>query len=354
MKNPIHRILTVALIGIFALNFNAKAQDFGEVFQAGPADAQTYLQSYIEPIMLSFNNGLGSGWYNTAKPHKLLGFDLTVSMNVANIPGEDKLWQFNDSDFQNLRLSSGSNQIPTAVGGPTATELFVRGNASIGNLQFTGGSDPFPAAEGFDTEDSPITGFPVPVVQLGIGLIKNTDLKIRFLPSIEADDLSFSMFGIGVMHDIKQWIPGLKLVPVDISAFIGHTSLKAEIDINEADVSGGVDYSAVGTAEFKASSTTIQVLASKKIAILTPYVGIGYNAASSSFKVNGTFTYDDVGNPLTDPEVFRDPIDLSFGGGSSPRVTIGTRIKLLVLTLHADYTIQKYNTLTLGAGISIR
>ena len=49
-----------------------------------------------------------------------------------------------------------------------------------------------------------------------------------------------------------------------------------------------------------------------------------------------------------------DPISLDFDSGSSPRINAGLRLKLLILTLHAEYAIQKYNTLTLGVGISIR
>ena len=52
-------------------------------------------------------------------------------------------------------------------------------------------------------------------------------------------------------------------------------------------------------------------------------------------------------------ELEEDPIDLDFKS-SSPRATIGMMVKLLFLTLHADYTIQKYNVLTAGVGVSIR
>ena len=355
MKNTTTKILMLLLVGGFAINHTAKAQNFGEVFKAGPEDAEQYLESYIDPIMQSFNNGLSGGWVNTAKTHKLLGFDLTISANIANIPDGDKKWQFRNADFNNLQLRSGSEAtLPTVVGGPTDQELVVKGNANIGAINFTNESDPFPAAEGIDTEDLPLAGFPVPTVHLGIGLVKNTDLKIRFVPSIETEDLSFNMWGVGVLHDVKQWIPGLKLVPMDIAAFVGHTSLKAEYDIDEPRTvdNQGYAYSANGTAEFKASSTVIQVLASKKLAIFTPYVGLGYNIAGSSFKVNGEFTYEDTNT--NQQETIQDPIDLSFGGNSSPRVTLGAQIKLLILTLHADYSIQKYNTFTVGAGLSIR
>ncbi len=353
MKKTTTKILTLALVAFFALGYSAKAQNFDDVFRAGPEDAERYLENYINPVMLSFNNGLGSGWYNTAKPHKLLGFDLTVSANLANIPDEDKIFTFRNADYTNLQLASGTEaDLPTVVGGPTNGEQFVvRGNAQIGSIVFSNQSDEFNAADGIDTEDFPLAGLPVPTVQVGIGLIKNTDLKIRYVPSIETENLTFDMFGVGVMHDIKQWIPGLKLVPIDVAAFVGYTSLNAEYDINTTSTdNNGYTYSADGTAEFKASSTTVQLLASKKIAILTPYVGLGYNIASSSFKVNGDFVYSDGVNT----ETIQDPIDLSFDGGSSARVTVGARIKVLILTLHADYSIQKYNVFTVGAGISIR
>ena len=354
MKNLTTKILTLMLVGCLATSYTAKAQDFGEVFRAGPEDAELYLENYINPIMQSFNNGLSGGWVNTAKTHKLLGFDLTVSANIANIPDDEKVWTFNDSDFQNLRLQGASSTaLPTAVGGPTDASLVVRGNAQIGAINFTNQSDPFDAADGYDTEDLPIAGFPVPTFHVGIGLVKNTDIKLRFMPKIDTEELSFNMFGVGVLHDIKQWIPGLKQVPIDIAGFIGYTSLTAEVDIDESSTdSNGYRYTADGTAEFKASSTLIQVMASKKFFIFTPYVGLGYNIASSSFKVNGEFRYEDT--LAGEEEIVRDPIDLSFDGASSPRITVGAQIKLLILTFHVDYSIQKYNTFTAGVGLSIR
>ena len=48
-----------------------------------------------------------------------------------------------------------------------------------------------------------------------------------------------------------------------------------------------------------------------------------------------------------------DPLDLKFAA-SGFRSTAGFRLKLAVLTLHADYTLQKYKCLTVGLGISVR
>ena len=354
MKNPITKILIVLLIGFFAISHTAVSQDnFGEIFRAGADDANTYLQKYTEAIGLSFNSGLGSGWYNTAQPHKLLGFDITASLNVATIPSDEIRFQFNPADYQNLQLVSGDSDLPSLVGGSANTRLSVPAGTTINGTD--GSQITYSSAKNFDAPDGlidandfPAVGAPVPTIQFGIGLIKNTDLKIRYASDFGSiDDGSIQLIGVGVLHDLKQWIPGLKQVPIDVSGFFGYTSLKVEYDFEES----GADYQITnGSAELKANSTTVQLVASKKIAILTPYVGVGYNIAASSFKVNGIFEYEEGVQTAR----IVDPVDLQFSGGSSPRINAGLRIKLLVLTLHAEYAIQKYNTLTLGAGISIR
>ncbi|MEO9483754.1 MAG: DUF6588 family protein [Ekhidna sp.] len=353
MKKTTTKILTLLLVGLFTISHSAKSQEFDEIFKGGTADANRYLEAYTKSMMLSFNNGLGSGWYNTAATHKLLGFDLTATVNIANIPNDERQFDFNSRTWQNLQLQPGSSStLPTAVGGPTESRLFIpAGTEAIPGSGILYENDVvFDAPEGFDVEDLPVVGFPVPAIQLGIGLPKNTELIIRYASDFGAagDDGSFNIFGLGIKHDLKQWIPGLKLVPFDFSGFASFNRLSADYDILVNDP----EFQADGVAELKASSVTIQGIISKKIAILTPYVGIGYNIASSSLDVKGTFTYRDTNSGAEG--VVTDPVALSFSGGSSPRINAGLRLKLLILTIHAEYAIQKYNTFTAGVGISIR
>ena len=343
----------IALVGLLVISYSAKSQEnFEQIFRAGTADANTYLQKYSEAVGRSFNSGMGSGWYNTAKPHKLLGFDITATLNVAAIPDYELKFRFNASDFQNLQFVSGASDLPSLVGGDAATQLRVPAGTTItgaGRTVTYATDKTFSAPDGLiDANDFPAVGAPLPAIQLGIGLIKNTDLKIRYASDFGIlDEGSMQLIGFGVLHDLKQWIPGFKLIPIDVSGFFGYTSLKIEypFDISNPDFSVPN-----GLAELRANSATVQIVASKKIAILTPYVGLGYNIASSSMKVNGDFTYREGVHNVT----ITNPVDLNFSGGSTPRINAGLRIKLLILTLHAEYAIQKYNTLTLGAGISIR
>lgn len=368
---PVNLIRKHTLIVLFSLSFItfSNAQSFEDILSIGPEDASTYLESYIEPAMQSFGVGMAGNWYNTAKPHKLLGFDLTVGASIANIPDTERLFTFNSANYQNLQYSEGNgSSLPTLVGGDATGQLFITAGSEITNLQ-TGDTITvqneieFDAPNGVDLEDLPIVGTPAPSLQIGIGLIKNTEVKIRFIPSslIESDNFTApKYFGIGVLHDIKQWIPGMKLMPFDMSAFIGWTRLEAtqNLDVNEGSSSGSFSTSITGQGEavLAASATTVQVLVSKKLAVLTPYAGVGFNIVKSSIDVNGTYEIEvsDSFTGTSETLTYTNPVALDFEGAGGPRLTVGARLKLLILTIHADYTLQKYNTFSAGIGLSIR
>lgn len=351
---------SIFILGIvFGLASTSKllAQDFTDILKAPEVEAEAYLNEYIQPFMFSFANGMAGGWYNTAKTHKPLGFDLTFTVNVANIPTDQRMFNFGDvEEFNNLRLLSGNSDtdMPTLVGGSTDEVLVLAGEyeAPDGNT-YTYTGETFAAPEGFDVEELPIAGAPVPMIQLGLGLIKNTDLKVRY-GKYEATESGLTygleLFGLGLMHDFKQWIPGIKHLPLDMALFVGYSRFKTTVDF-EVDEGGFV---ADGTGEMTASNTTIQALVSKKLSILTLYGGFGYNAVSSGFKVLGTLENGNLLDSNGDPYTVTDPVDLTYDGGSTFRGTVGMRLKLAIITLHTDYTFQKYNTLTVGLGLTVR
>ncbi|MEQ8551088.1 MAG: hypothetical protein RIC06_07405 [Cyclobacteriaceae bacterium] len=359
LKKSVQSLLVGAILLCGA---SVKAQDFGEILAAGTEDANTYLQNYMAPALNSFGNGLANGWYNTAKAHKTIGVDITLSFNMAQIPVSERTFQFIANDY-NMRLEGDNDGIvPTMVGGEAEpnSELVIDASSTvnIGGQPFTFQEDiRLGVPSGIDLEEVPVvTGLPTPTLNLGIGIYKNTDLKIRLLPEINVDDFSIKMFGIGIMHDVKQWIPGIKNLPFDLSGFFGTSKITATYDITlDEQVGSQSTFSGEGIGEFVASATTIQALISKKLTVFTPYAGIGVNIVNSSIKVLGDYeyTYDPtVGTPQT--AQIKDPIDLEFTGSGGPRFTIGGRLKLAVFTFHFDYTAQKYSTITGGVGIAVR
>ncbi|WKK75008.2 hypothetical protein QYS49_25705 [Marivirga salinae] len=333
------RIFTIILT-IFAIiannNLNAQNQNFENVLNGGTADANLYLKEFMNPVAYSIGNGLANGWYNTAKPHKTLGFDLSFNVNLATIPDVAKSFEFLESDYSTLQIDgpATSASLPTFAGGETTTELLINGTTQTivapSGIEEQLGDYPGPLA------------IPTPTIQLGIGIIKNTDLIIRYTPEITAGDFSFQSFGFGVKHDFKQWIPGMKLLPFDLSALAGYNNISTTYQIDET---------AGQFAEFNASATTVQAIISKKLLFFTPYAGVGVNIVRSNFALNGTYVVEENGETIE----LTDPLGFDFDGSGGPRFTVGFRLKFLwALALNVDYTIQKYNTLSVGFGINVR
>jgi hypothetical protein len=145
------------------------------------------------------------------------------------------------------------------------------------------------------------------------------------------------------MHDIKQHIPVIKNLPFDLSILAGYTKL---------DVSYTFDQTTGQQAALNATAMTVQAIVSKKLALLTLYASAGYNKSNVNLDVKGEYELSPAQGNV--PAVtITDPVSLS-AAGSGARLTGGVRIRLALINLHADYTLQKYPTISAGVGIGIR
>lgn len=339
------RIITVlVLLTSMLVTQRALAQDDIDKFLGESVeDGEKLIGAYISPAIKAFSLGMNQGWYNTAKPHKVAGFDLTASFSLMKVPDSDILFDANKLGLTNIvlvdpltGLPKSDGNIPTILGPDNPPTFSPNDPLSLGNtsddFQGPGGVDPGADAKFLKNK------MPAGMLQLGFGLPKGTELKLRLVPKIDVGDGKFNLFGIGVMHDIKQYIPGIKNLPFDLSALIGYTKMKLDVPL---DLTANPDQHGI----FEVKSTTIQGLISKKLSVVTFYGGLGYNIAKSKLAMLGTY---DIGGTNV-----KDPVDLSFAA-SGVRASAGMRLKLAVFTFSADYTLQKYNALTLGFGISVR
>lgn len=326
-------------------SFGVKAQDdVVEFFQAAQADGGKLLTAYLNPMVEGISYGLNAGWFHTAKAHKPLGVDISFTVTPIFIPKSKD--RFNPDD---LGLSAGltwenvdnpNANAPTIFGPDESIEY----TTTVNNQQVT-----FTAPGGLGIRDE--IGFaPVamPMAQIGIGIIKGTDLKFRFVPKVEAGDSEINMFGIGVLHDVKQHIPGIKLLPFDLSAMVAYTSFKGVTDLTGSDYadpnSGGQE------AEYKFNAFLIQALISKKISFLTVFGGIGYNGVKTTANVRGSYVFNYQGQTSLS-------IDNPYSGtfkNNSMRVDAGFRLNLLAFFLYGNYTLQEYSSVTAGFGFTFR
>ncbi len=333
------KYLFIYLLSILSISAFAQG-DLNDLLKGSVADANRLIEGYSSPMLKSFGYGLNQGWYNTAKPHKSFGVDLTVSVSAVYIPNSDLFYTVKNSELKNIQLESiggtaitnGTGSVPTVFGPEIKPRYGIPStNSSVD------------APGGIDLKKSiGVQAIPIPIAHLGIGLPKGFDLKVRFVPTLNlGSDTKFNLFGVGVMHDLKQYMPGVKSLPFDLSAFVGYTKMKLDVSL---DPTLHPDQKAI----FESSATTIQGLISKKISVLTFYGGIGYNIANNKLAMKGNYDLDQDGK--TD---ITDPINIK-AESNGLRTTAGLRLKLAVFTFHGDYTIQKYNTLTVGFGINVR
>lgn len=340
------RLLFISASIFISTSSFAQFEDF---LRGGTEDANLLLNNYMTPFMKGMGYGFNNGWYNTAKPHETLGFDLTISFNAAIVPVADQSFEFVDSDYNFTRLSSGPSSLPTLMGvnSTSVIENFIQdpnlpppGEVVVGSYNAPDG-----IADDIQAYTFNQVAVPSPIIQAGIGIIKGTEIKIRWMPTITNEDFNFKYFGIGGLHSISQWIPVIKERKfLDISAFVGWTTISAEYAIPTGNIDG-----AGQLASFDVNTITYQLIASAHVSVITGYIGIGMDTFTTNFKMLGEYDiYPGVVPPLTDP------IAIEQSGTGGFRTTFGARLKLAIITLHADYTIREYNTLTVGLGFSFR
>jgi len=313
----------------------------------GSANVQELVKAYITPITKDFGSLVNNGWYNTAATHKKFGFDLTVTVNSLSPKSNDKT--FNVPNLTGVQFDgtttsgAGIDKAPTAYG---AEKQFP-------NFHYTAGPNNGKAFQGPDggiNKDLSAVAIVVPTIQAGIGLFANTDLRIRYTPKVTIGDNELENWGVGIHHDIKQHIPGLKELPFSLSVFVAYSQLKAT-----ADLSGVYSGSAVQEGLGETKAYTAQVMISKKLAIVTFYGAVGYNGSKTEYAINGTYVVNktDSGTALI-PVTLVNPFNLTTKL-SSVRATGGIRINLGPVIMNGDYSfVNSKGMFTAGLGFTVR
>ncbi|MES2690140.1 MAG: DUF6588 family protein [Bacteroidota bacterium] len=359
--------------GLITSHVSAQS-DMSLFLRTGLNDGNKLLDAYSTPLLKSFGAGLNAGWFNTAKVHGLGGFDITIAPNITFAPKSDQTFDFNTLGLSSqVRLAPGQGNTFQSVFGSDKkadVELVAR---YPGSTQDSARRVSLPGGIGLNL-------FVVPTAQIAVGIGFGTEIAIRFLPQVGVSDAKIGMFGFAVKHDFKRWIPAIKELPFDLSAMFGYTSMNASVKATSLQADGqsrttynpnpGKSYSQ--ETEFTSSAYTFNVLLSKKIAFFTPYLGLGYQAATTTLKLKGEYPVTDInssfdptygGTGVYDPSVknhhpqyvneIKDPISID-GKLSGARATLGFRLKFGPMTFHTDYTFAEYDVASIGLGVNIQ
>lgn len=313
----------------------AQLGDVATILEGGTADANVILKEYMNPFAQGFGASLNTGWVQSAKPHGFLpipGFHVRASLGLSLVPGAGESFTINPANLSNLELAPGSPaNSPTIAGSSGASTYTFRTKANN------------PVQTSFSMPGG--TGLPyvlVPTIQAGIGFLKKSQINLRYVPKTEVSKFgSLEMFGVGLQHEVLQYIPIAKRIPlVNMSVVGGYSSFKMSKNLGS-----GKDLAWTTNAwniNLVAGATT------PLISILSVYAGAGFEGATSTMKLNGTYSI------LNGTQTVTDPIDMEFEGGNGFRLLGGLRFRLGLLTLNAEYTKAEYSTASIGFGLGFR
>ncbi|MBN1396430.1 MAG: hypothetical protein JXA06_00185 [Bacteroidetes bacterium] len=328
---------SILLIFITVSTIQIKAQDLAEeLAKVGELNAK----NYVSPIFDGFAADLNSAFFHSADLHESLGFDIGIKFGMSLVKDADKKYNFvtpSRLNFGGGTLIAGVDyessvpDVPTAVGATNAkksvkmlpTSSYYQAFHDLHNDDVL-----FEIPDGFD-----LPAVPMPMLQAAIGLPLGLEVMVRFLPTLSAGDVGkINHMGFGLRYSIDQWIP---LCPVDIAAHFMTQKINFKSDADK-DI-------------FKATGYAYGIEASKKLLFVTVYGGFQLEKASFTLsQLEGEFsTPDGSKTPFTIPE-------MTFDGKNKSRVTLGLRVLLAVVNIHAEYNIASNSVFAGGIGISLR
>ncbi len=153
-------------------------------------------------------------------------------------------------------------------------------------------------------------------ILVALGLPKGFGVEVAFIPTIKSD-VSYSVFSLAGNWTFSEM---MKKSPMDMAV---------KVHLSSTDVSFNQEVSGVPVAvTFENSSLGVDFIASKKLFLLEPYVGIGFLLANGEISVSGDASIFDQ-NLISAKLVESDSSGFVF--------LAGAQLNLAILKLAAEY-----------------
>ena len=147
---------------------------------------------YIEPAAEASAFQSASAWAYSAASLDFFDFEIGLHANALVIPRREQLYDISNDELRNVRLRGRTQaDLPTALGGRDRTEF---------EFTLLGEIYEFSAFEGVNYDV-----LPHPYVQARMGLWYDTEIILRYAPSLTIDRSDYDIFGVGLKHDFSRW-----------------------------------------------------------------------------------------------------------------------------------------------------
>ena len=281
-------------------------------------------KGYLQPLANSMGANLNSGLFTTAK---ILGpFKPSVSIGsaIVSISSSEKSFQATppNTKFTGAIDPLTDNNIYDTKKVKTATVFGKKGGKFITTPEAADFYNDLSLPDGAN-----LSLLPLPFATVSLGLPFDNEIMIKGLPPTSIDQKIGKIYfiGGGVKHGLTQWIPGLKVTPIDLAI----QGIYQDMDIAKI---------------ITIRSYGANFIGSINIPLLGFYSGIGYEHTS----LEARYKY----NQLQPETTIKISQKVKLEADNDWKFTIGAKYKPFPLTnIHFDYTFANTASMNLGIGI---
>ncbi|GEQ87152.1 hypothetical protein ULMS_26600 [Patiriisocius marinistellae] len=339
------RLFIVPLL--FAVATINAQQNIEDLLAAGVEDAQRYTSNYIAPAAEAMMYSTSNGWIQTAESKKPLKFEISFVANATFSNDENREFLLNTNEYNNLQFRDGSTSkmVATALG-ENDPDIIVFAEVSNIVPGLPNEEVEFELPQGLASADVNIV--PSAFLQARLGLFSGAEIKARYFPKVEQEDVKLGLYGVGLQYEFTKLLPADKIFPIAIAGVVGYTHLDANYDFTDTDIIDGENQQ----FDVQQDSYVFQLQASTKLPIFNVYGGVGYLTGTSDFGVLGTYRVR-AGIPLFEStSTFTNPFSISQKI-SGVRANVGAHLKLGFFKFNVDYTLSEFNSLSAGLNFGI-
>lgn len=322
----------------------SKAQsDIDALLAAGIDDAERFANDYLAPGTNGLMHSMNANWFNTADAKPFGGFELSVIVNAASVNDDNKKFNLNVADYNNISFTDSSpSKMVASILGENDPAIFIE--VEYDDPIFGNQTETLELPTGIG--DGAANLLPTAFLQGALGLGQGIEVKARFVPKFENDDVSLSMYGAGLQVEFTKWLPADKVLPIALSGLVAYTHLDGSYDLTESSGIQGENQ----RIENETNTWLFQLIASTKLPVINFYGGLGYIKGKSESDLLGTYRVTD--GVFTSEDII-DPFSVS-SEVASVRGTIGTKLKLGFFRLNAEYHLSEFNAFSVGVNFGFR
>jgi len=337
---------TFFLLAAFAVMPITAQENLENLLASGINDAKRFTTSYITPGAEAAIHNMANAWVQSAEVKEQWRFEISIVGNASFVKEKNQSFILNTADYDNLQFRDGSTSKSVAtIFGENDPDIIAFATVTDESGLFEEEVE-FTLPQGLASVN--LNVLPTAFLQARLGIFKGAEVKVRYFPKIEQEDVRVGLIGAGLQYEFTKLLPANKVIPVAVAGFVGYTNLTANYDFTNDNVIDGENQQ----FDLKQNSYVFQLQASTKFPIINFYGGLGYVTGTSDFEVLGTYRVRG-GVPLfEESSEFKDPYSVT-NDVSGVRGTLGAKLTLGFFGLHADYNIAEYNNISAGIHFGI-